>query len=940
MAYRRKLIEVALPLEAISAASVYEKYIRLGHPNALHQWWSRKPLASARAVLFASLVDDPSEYLTDENAIQNERQRLFGILEQLIQWENSADEAILDKARLEIARSLARAQVVDLPIGMAAILKFLGEHAPTIIDPFAGGGSIPIEAQRLGLNVSASDLNPVAALINKAMIEIPPRFQGRAAVYSGDIVRQSKHKAQGDGIEGLLDDLTSYGHWIQSEAQRRIGWLYPPIQAATKDAKLATIVAWLWVRTVKCPNPVCGAMMPLASKWLLSQKKGRQTWVQPVVDHSLTPPQVQYTIVCEKGTIPERTVDRNGAICIACHTPVSLEYVRQEGQAGRLGDQMIAIAAEGEHGRLYLAPSPEQIALARQAPACWRPEQPTPTGMASNVATYGLTTFADLFTPRQLAALNTLADLIQEIHAKVRADAIQAGWRDDGISLDQGGKEALAYADAVATYLAFAFSKTLNRSNALVPWGVAVECPVNLFSRQHIPFIWDFAESNVIAGPSGSFASMLENTIKGLEKTALRHPGIGMAFQSDAVNAGKNLHVPLISTDPPYYDVIPYSDLADFFYVWLRRLLGGIYPNLFSTLLTPKTHELIADSHRSGSEAQARDYYEQGMRQVFAHFRRIGSSDYPLTVYYAYRQQEEKGTAREASTGWETFLMGIIEAGFVITGTWPIRTERATKLASLDSNVLASSIVLACRHRSANAPAFSRRDFVLALHRELAPALKELQQGNIAPVDLAQAAIGPGMAIFSRYSHVLETDGSPMSVRTALALINQVLDEYLTEQEGAFDADTRWALAWFEQYGFEPGPFGVAETLSKAKNTSVNGLEQAGILQARSGKVRLLSRSELPPLWEPIADKRPTTWEAAQYLIRALDKGGEQAAAQLLAQAGPLAETAHSLAYRLYVICERKKWGQEAMACNMLVVAWPRLRELVRGKQPRQGRLI
>jgi len=929
MSYRRKLIEVALPLEAISEASVYEKFIRLGHPNVLHQWWSRKPLASSRAVLFASLVDDPSEYLTDETAIHEERERLFAILEQLVQWDNIADETILDKARLEIARSVARLKGLEVPVGRAAILKFLDEQGPPLLDPFAGGGSIPLEAQRLGLRAYASDLNPVAVLINKTMIEIPVRFNGRSAVHPKKDNIQLRLRSQVEGVEGLAEDLRYYGDWIQSESVKRIGWLYPPVKVpgANGDTS-ATVVAWLWVRTVKCPNPACGASMPLASKWELSEKKGKETWVQPVVDHSVNPPQIHFTIAAGKGAHPERTVDRRGAICLACDTPVPLEYIRQEGKAGRIGLQMIAIAGDAPKGRYYSQPLPDHLQIADQAPISWRPEQSIPSGMASNVTNYGLATFADLFTPRQLAALNVLADLIQEVHGKVQADAIHAGWTNDEVSLAKGGAEALAYADAAVTYLAFAFSKTLNRSNAFVPWGVTVECPVNLFSRQTIPFIWDFAESNVIAGPSGSFSSMLENMIKGLEKTVIRYPGTGLAFQSDAIAAGDGLPAPIISTDPPYYDVIPYSDLSDFFYVWLRRLLVDIYPNLFSTLLTPKANELIADSIRAGGEEQAKAFFEQGMIQVFSHFYQVANPDYPLTVYYAYKQQEEKGTRREASTGWETILTGIIHSGFTITGTWPIRTERAMKMASVDSNVLASSIVLVCRQRPVDAPSASRRDFVMGLQRELAPALRELQQGNIAPVDLAQAAIGPGMSVYSRYCRVLEIDGTPMTVRAALALINQALDEFLTEKEGAFDPDTRWALSWFEQYGFDDGPFGQAEILSKAKNTSVGGLEQAGLLDARAGKVRLLHRDQLSAEWNPSSDKRPTVWEATQYLIRVLDKGGEQSTAQLLAKLGPTAESARDLAYRLYVICERKKWAQEAMACNMLVVAWPRLKDL------------
>lgn len=927
----KKLIEVSLPLEAINQASVYEKFIRTGHPNNLHQWWSRKPLAAARGVIFASLIDDPGEYLADEDKIREERERLFSIIDDLVQWENVHNEVVQDKARLELARSLARRMEKPLPVGKPAILEFLQKYAPPVWDPFAGGGSIPLEAQRLGLRAYASDLNPVAVLVNKAMIEITGRFIGRSSVHPTPKQKpgqSSLWQQKRDGIRGLLDDLNFYGNWVQRQAEERLRNLFPTVEVPDRQGGgRATVVAWLWVRTVRCQNPACGAEMPLASKWDLSHKKDKAVWVQPVVDRTQTPPIVHYTIAGGKGKPPERTVERRGAICMACNTPVPLEYIRSEGKARRIGMQMIAVAADRSGGRIYLAPDKEQISAAYSEKPNWYPDQSITEGMAGNVSSYGYNTFADLFLPRQLVALDTLAELIGAVRGKVYNDAVACGWNDDGIPLAQGGGNAQAYADAIVTYLSFAFSKTLNRSNAFVPWGVSVECPVNLFSRQTIPFIWDFAESNVIFGPSGSFSSMLDNTLRALENTEIKIPIHGMAFQGNATQAGNSIPAPLISTDPPYYDVIPYSDLSDFFYVWLRRLLGDIYPELFSTLLTPKADELIADANRAGSQEAARAHFERGMFIVFDHLRKTANPDYPLTVYYAYKQQEQVGDDQEVSTGWETILSGIIDAGFTITGTWPMRTEREMKIASIGSNVLASSIVLVCRPRPEDAPIATRRDFIGGLQKELLRELVQLKQGNIAPVDLAQAAIGPGMAVFSRNQKVLEADGTPMTVRSALALINQVLDEFLTEQEGDYDADTRWALSWFEQYGFDPGPYGVAETLSKAKNTSINGLVQAGFLEARAGKVRILSRDELPKGWDPAQDKRLTVWEATHHLIRALDMGGEREASALLTRLGAYGEAIRDLAYRLYTICERKKWAQEAIACNMLVIALPRLRD-------------
>ncbi len=940
--YRKKLIDVSLPLDAINEASVAEKFIRSGHPSVLHQWWSRKPLVSSRAVLFASLVDDPSEYLTDDTSITEERERVLKLLRQLAVWENSNNQALLDQARLEIARSIARQMGVPTPIGNGAVLDFLSEHAPTVLDPFAGGGSIPFEGQRLGLPAQSSDINPIAILINRAMVDIPGRFAYKPAVHPPAGGRQMEIGQRGKGIRGLVEDFEFYGNWVQEQAEKRLNHLYPKVPLPPERGNgEATVVAWIWAHVIRCPNPACGAEMPLASKWELSQKKGKETWIRPVVDRTTQPAQIRYTIATGKGSLPVGTVDRRGARCIVCGSTVPLEHLRQEAVAGRMGNTMIAVAADAKGGRLYSEPDEKQIRAARSAEPAWRPEQLINEGLAGNVTAYGCKTFGDLFLPRQIVALTTLADLIRDVRNIVEADAIKKGFADDQKPLSQGGTGARAYAEAIVTYLAFAFSKTLNRSNAFVPWGIAVECPVNLFSRQTIAFIWDFAESNVIFGPSGSFSSMLDNTVRALETIDLDIPRRGSAKQSDAAAAGQGLNQIIISTDPPYYDVISYSDLSDFFYVWMRPLLGDIYPDLFATMLTPKSQELIADAIRAGGKEKAKIQFEEGMFKAFSHFRKIISPSFPLTVYYAYKQTEQRGTDQKISTGWETILSGMINGGFVITGTWPMRTERAVKVASLDANVLASSIVLVCRPRPDDAEAIKRRDFLLALKRELPEALKQLQQGNIPPVDLAQAAIGPGMAIYSRYKQVLEADGTPMPVRTALSLINQTLDEYLAEQEGYYDSDTRWALSWFEQFGYEEGLYGVAETLSKAKNISIQGLVDAGILDARSNKVRLLRRNELRADWNPQTDTRPTVWEAVQYMALTLDTKGEIAAAQLLKSMGTLGDTACDLAYRLYNLCDKKKWSQDAQAYNMLVSAWPRLKELANHKnEPNQGTLI
>ena len=1257
----RKLIEVALPLEAINTASAREKSIRHGHPSTLHLWWARRPLAACRAVLFASLVDDPSSHpdrFPTEDAQQHERERLFGIIERLVKWENSNDEHVLREARDEI-------------------LKHTNGSPPPVYDPFAGGGSIPLEAQRLGLEAHASDLNPVAVLINKALIEIPPRFANMPPVNpmsrsehggkrkeqapplsgtgglaeghgsgAGNLSTRSPTSAGGDlrdavadhagsrsdsgeyrrgldagvtqregtvpgdragfssgsgdasdalradrldsdgrdegstwidgrdqsdsdyyapqsaqstltsqsslllahswkGAAGLAADVRYYGKWMRDEAEKRIGHLYPKVKLPKEyGGGEATVIAWLWARTVKCPNPACGAQMPLVRSFALSTKKGKETWVEPIIEHG-TPPRVQFTVKSGVGKAQEGTVGRRGARCLCCGTPVMLDYVRIEGRAGRMGAQMMAIVAEGKRGRIYMPPSEEHERIAASAQPSWAPE----TELRYNPRyltppNYGFDTFAKLFTPRQLTALTTFSDLVGEAHEHIKRDTLGArasrprtiwhrtylphfeagataqhitfrladslpatilaqwevelskleqrdqdlerrqrieayldaghgscalrdpqiaelvanalhyfdgsryelhewvvmpnhvhalitplyenslssilqawksytakeanrilgrtgsfwqadyfdrvirneqhwnatvayihenpvraglcdaptGWlfssagdtglrystragrprsqeeADAGRPRSQEEADAVAYADAVATYLACINSRAADFWSSLAIWGSQPknEVVMHTFGRQAIPITWDYAEANPFSQSGGNYESHLNYVGRSIDFSPwAASPGI--VTQLDATSISKNSGY-IFSTDPPYYDNVPYADLSDYFYIWLRGALKEVYPSLMTTLLVPKAAELVAEPFRHGGREATQQFFEEGLFKVFERIRAAQSSDYPLTVYYAFKQAEsdDEGdlgsavvpVASNASTGWETMLEGLIQSGFAINGTWPTRTERPGRLRETGSNALASSIVLVCRPRPENARVATRREFLNALKAELPQALRRLQQGNIAPVDLAQAAIGPGMAVFSRYSKVVESDGSPMRVRTVLQLINQELDTVLAEQEGEFDGDTRWAIAWFDQYGVSEGAYGIAETLSKAKNTSVEGMVEAGIVVARSGKVRLLNRDELPGDWHPGRDRRVTVWEVAQHLVHALDKRGEGGAAALLAQLGGEGEIARDLAYRLYTTCERKGWAQEALAYNSLVVAWPEIRRL------------
>jgi putative DNA methylase len=966
MPYRKKLIEVALPLDAINKESAREKSIRHGHPSTLHLWWARRPLAACRAVLFSQLVDDPSEYMPDEQSANAERERLFKIIEDLVKWENINNDEVLDKARLEIARSVARDLGEPAPVGKEAIREFLATKAPPVLDPFAGGGSIPLEAQRLGLRAYASDLNPVAVLINKALIEIPPKFANLPPVHPEDeraqAIREKQGKGKGKqaglwqrewkGAQGLAEDVRYYGQWMRDEAFKRIGHLYPRVKiteemlAERPDLKAQglkagdelAVIAWLWARTVKCPNPACGCQMPLLRSFALSKKNDRKYSLEFRIIES-KPPEIRFSVQKKDVPEPDGTVNRNGSRCLACNTPVPLSYIREEGQKGRIGTVLTTIVAEGRRNRVYISPPNEHQDLNKSIRPKWRPDGELPRKHRNfQTPLYGMGNIGDLFTNRQATALTTFGDLTQELTYLIEEQSHKH-------IISSKGSDGSAYSEAVCTYLAFAIDKGANYWSSLCTWHTGMEKLVSTFSRQALPMVWDFTEANPFSDSSGNFMLGVEQSAMMLEKVPAL--GNGIAKIADAVNAGEHLGSSIISTDPPYYDNICYADLSDYFYVWLKYSLSKIYPGLFATLLVPKLSELVASSNRfGGNQEKANTFFEDGLRSVFRNFHKAGNSKLPVTVFYAYKQSEsgDDGNTNvkidqfensRISTGWETMLGSLVESSFQITGTWPMRTELVTSLKK-GMNVLATSVVLVCRPRLESSTRITRREFLATLKSEIPHALHQLQQGNIAPVDFAQAAIGPGMAVFSRYKQVLEADGTPMRVRTALALINQALDEFLAEQEGEYDADTRWALAWYEQYGFNEGPFGVAETLSKTKNTSVGGLEEAGVLAARAGKVRLLSRSELKETWDPSQDKRPTAWEAVQYLIRALDTQGEQGAALLLSRLGGLGETAHDLAYRLYTICERKGWAQDALGYNMLATAWPRLRELAQ-REPTVG---
>ena len=956
MTDKKKLIEVALPLDAINQAAAREKSIRHGHPSTLHLWWARRPLAAARAVIFAQMVDDPSarpELFPTEADQQRERERLFRIIEEMVRWENTTNEDVLDQARKEIGESWRRCCTDNAGHPRVAEM-FDPDKLPAFHDPFAGGGALPLEAQRLGLEAHASDLNPVAVLINKAMIEIPPKFAGRPPVNpvaqsNGPSNKTSLIERQWKGAQGLAEDVLYYGQWMRDEAEKRIGHLYPKVEITEEmvrerpdlkpyQGRKLTVIAWLWARTVKSPNPAYADVdVPLASTFVLSTKNGKEAHVEPVIEGRAWRFEVKVGAPLDLESTKRGTKSGGSGspfFCLMSGTPIPFDYVRSEANANRMGARLMVIVVAGNRSRLYLTPTSEHEAVAEEATPKWAPDADLPDrALGFRVQEYGIRKWRELFTPRQLVALSTLADLVAEAMDQVKRDCLAGGRHTNSarfsttVADDPPSHDVDAYAEAVGVYLAFAVSKTSNRASTLCTFQTSVECPGHTFGRQALPMSWDYAEANTVAGPTGSFESMLSNAVAGLLSNGASPSNTGYASQADAMSQMIS-HDKIVSTDPPYYDNISYGELSDFFYIWLRRCLRSLFPSLFATLAVPKAEELVATPYRHGGKEKAEAYFLDGMGQAMKRLVEQTHPEFPVSVYYAFKQSENKDGGGRSSTGWETFIDAVIQAGFGITGTWPVRTERKNRKRNQGSNALASSVLLVCRRRPDEAPLATRREFVAGLKTELPAALAHLQAGNIAPVDLAQAAIGPGMAVYTRYAKVLDAEGKPVSVRDALALINQTLDETLAEQEGEFDADTRWALAWFEQQGFGEGEYGVAEMLSKAKNTSIAGIAQGGILVSRAGKVRLLRPKELADDWDPTTDSRLTVWEVVHQLVRVLESGGETRAAAFLRRLGGVGETARELAYRLYSIAERKGRPAEALSYNALVQSWPEIAKL------------
>lgn len=918
--YKKKLIEVALPLEAINKASAREKSIRHGHPSTLHLWWARRPLAACRAVLFAQLVDDPSshpdKFPTPEGQ-DVERQRLFKIIEDLVIWENSTNEEVLERARAEI-------------------LKSCGGKLPPVYDPFSGGCSIPLEAQRLGLPAYGSDLNPVAVMIGKAMIEIPPKFKNMKPIHPGE-----KERGFGDykNTEGLVEDVMYYGQWMRDKAYERIGHLYPEVDLPAEYGGGKTkVIAWIWTRTVPSPDPAfADTNVPIASSFAFSTKKNKEAWVEPIVDkasksityrmhHGGTKEEIANA---REGTKAGRAVFR----CLLSGSPITGAYINEMADQGRMKQSPIAVVAEGRRSRIFLSPDQTNISqsvenasslLLQSGLDISYLETPCRGTFASNAQgrRYGFHQFRDYFTDRQLLTLGTLSELIIEVLKVIETDSVNANLAANAENLENGGNQAKAYAEAICVYLAFAISRSANTLNSIARWTPDRQQTVTAFARQGVTMSWDFPEVNPFSGAAGDFMVSVGGVMKGMESLGSQNMGSQQQHDAQTVVLAESS---VISTDPPYYDNIVYSDLSDFFYCWLKSSLRSVYPNIFSSITTPKSEELVANRYRQGSPEEAERFFLNGMRQAISNFAEQTTDEFPSTIYYAFKQNEitQEGIS---STGWATFLQAVMESGYSVVGTWPMRTEMANRMIATGTNALANSVVLVCRKKEETSEEVTRAEFIRALKNELPAALTELQSANIAPADMPQSSIGPGIGIFSRYKTVLESNDNPMTVKTALQIINRELDEFFSGIEGEFDAETRFTITWFEQNGLDKGDSGTAINIAQARGIAVESVKHAGIVEYAAGKVRVLSRDEMEEDWSPEIDNHLTHWECCQYLIKSLENEGEFEAAVLMKKMGSdRADAAKDLAYRLYDICDKNGWAKEGTSYNGLIAVWSEL---------------
>jgi putative DNA methylase len=685
-------------------------------------------------------------------------------------------------------------------------------------------------------------------------------------------------------------------------------------------------------------------MVPLVSSFLLSRMANNKAWVEPLIDPA-APDGWRFKVrtgalsKAEEERLKKGTKAGRGTNfeCVLTGSTISPDYVRNEGLAGRLGTRLMAIVAEGQRSRMYLAPTRKHEEIAASAvPGDTNGldvEMPNNARWFSGPG-YGIKRYVDIFTPRQLVALTTFSDVVAVAREKVLADAHVARMANDKTPLHAGGVGATAYAEAIATMLAFNVTSVANSLSQVCTWdsggpgwGTKVR---NTFSRQALPMTWDFAEIGPFSGNSGSFEINLDYIVKSI--SSLQAKTHGNVACLDATTNIYSIPYIVFSTDPPYYDNIGYADLSDFFYIWLKRSLSGIWPELFRRLTTPKAEELIATPYRHGSKEAAEAFFIRGMGEAVSAMRKAATDGEPLTIFYAFKQSEV-GEDGVTSAGWASFLQAIVDAGLGVDGTWPMRTELSNRMIGKGANALASSVVLVCRKRTAHARVVARAEFIRTMRRELPEAIDDIRKAGVGPVDMQQSVIGPGMGVFTRFTKVLEDDDTAMTVKTALSVINRVWEEIETELDANFDAETQVALAWFATYGFDTRASGELITLANAKNVPLGALFAAGVFKDLHGRACLMARSDLASDWDPARDNNPTVWECVQHTARVLaaEDGGAEGAASLVARMGPKAREARLLAERLFLISTQKGWASEALVYNQLAQEWAHLEDIAPG---------
>ncbi len=901
---RKKLIEVSLPLEAINRESVREKNITNGHPSTLHIWWARRPLAACRAILFSQLVDDPSSNPIDFPTLESqkiERARLFAIIENLAKWENSSNESVLTAAKVEIMKGREGKQI-------------------DLLDPFSGGGSIPLEAKRLGLNAIANDLNPLPILINTVILKIVGRFEGKIS---------SANSISGNSAVTMSEDLKKWSEVLQTRVEEKVGHLY------TGKNKSSVPLVYLWARTVKCPNPACGIDVPLVGSWSTNDRPGNESYFNPVP--SSDGKSVDVEIGQGKVSKELATIIRSGGKCPICETGFKLDYVKSEASLGNLSQRLLGVQEVENKIRTFRPATIEDRSKASVAREYMEwldlPLSKHPQYMAP--PRFGLNKFSDLFLDRQLLTLKTFVEELEKLEPEITKSYEDKFSDSDPRNLTEGGSGAVAYAQSIKVLLAMSISRLTNRCSTLCIWDSSRTTISQVFVRQAYSMTWFFAEANPFGGGSGSYEGQVDYLVKALARLPL---GQGTVANKPAQELDIPMNV-VVSTDPPYYDSVPYADLSDYFVVWLRKMLATTMPEIFTTVLSPKASELVADHVRHNDKASAGKFFEDGLTDVFKRIHSAHSNDYPMTIFYAFKAKEDEGKI-DIPTGWETFLSSLLTAGWKISGTWPVRTEQPGGLRELGRNALASSVVVVCRKRDELAPSISRRAFISEMKKVLPQSLREMQQGSIAPVDLAQAAIGPGMEIFSKYSEISEADGTSMTIRTALALINQTLGEVLNEQESDFDSETLFCVKWFAQYQWDEGPFGQADTLARAVNVSMSSMMRNGVFISSSSKAKLKHPKEMEPEWNPSLDKELSIWEVTVKLSHIIGAEGIEKARSVLHQTSEAidVDAVKELAYLIFNICEKQGWSETGVAFNALVTSWIDIGSLIQnGNRPPQS---